>query len=93
MTEVKSNQMIKIEFKEATFGADFNTMCMFDIQLDISELNALKTFLNGKDSFCIDRITPYIPTQNPYLDRSFILQQLGISKEQDDINQIKWSKL
>lgn len=35
-------------------------------------------------------VTPYIPTQDQHIDRSFILQQLGISKEQDDQMQQKY---
>ena len=45
------------------------------------------------DSFLIKSITLYIPTADPYLDRSFILEQLGISKEQDELIQKEYGNL
>jgi len=74
-------------------GRDFYTLCMFEHQLDISELNHLKAFLNGKDSLCIERITPYIPTQDPMLDRSEILKQLGITEQEDELFQQQYKNV
>jgi len=73
--------MIKIEFKEAKHG-------ILHFEFDEIGLRLCRLF-----SHRVKSITPYTPTQDPYLDRSFILQQLGISKEQDDINQELWKSI
>jgi len=56
-----------------------------------SEYRTLSNFVR-KENNAIKSITNYIPTADPYLDRSFILEQLGISKEQDEINQKEYLK-
>lgn len=82
--------MIKIEFKEASL----------DSELDIAKFGFYSPLVirqtrdwiskNRIDISEIISITQYTPTQDPYLDRSFILQQLGISKEQDEEMQHKY---
>lgn len=80
------NQMIKIEFKEAqrTLHAEF----IFEFSNSGFVAGFFRKFFEGLEEF--NRITSYIPTQDPYLDRSFVLQQLGISKEQDEEMQQKY---
>lgn len=70
--------MIKIEFKEAKHG-------ILHFEFDEIGLRLCRLFPHR-----IKSIIPYIPTQDPYIDRSFILQQLGISKEQDEEMQQKY---
>ena len=38
-------------------------------------------------------VAKYSILKDPYLDRSFILQQLGITPEQDELNQNDWEKV
>lgn len=72
--------MIKIEFKEAT---ECHWFILSTIQLGSIFMKSIQ----------IKSITPYIPTQDPMLDREYILIQLGITKEQDEANQKEWIKL
>lgn len=78
--------MIKIEFKEATSTGDEISFFKY---CDKSYLNDFEYFTNKSDNY-VDKVTPYIPTNDIWLDRSFILQQLGISKEQDEQMQQKY---
>lgn len=71
--------MIKIEFNDSN-GAN----------IFLPESNADSLKLHFEFSSQLKSVIPYIPTQCEYLDRSFILQQLGISKEQDEQMQQKY---
>lgn len=79
--------MIKIEFKEVNQKYSYDFIFTF---CDSDTINDIK-FIKEQYGGCFYKsVTPYIPTQDTYLDRSFILQQLGISKEQDEQMQQKY---
>jgi len=69
------------------------SIAMFDFENDdlFSDHSMYKIF--WKDSLDLRAVLPYIPTQDPMLYRSEILKKLGISQQEDEQNQIKWSKL
>lgn len=88
--------MIKIEFNEAQPMMGQKAMAMFDFddfeyKYFFSDYSMYSLF--WKDSYELRAVLPYIPTQDPMLDREYILTQLGTTKEQDEANQIEWSKL
>ena len=56
------------------------------------ELRIFRNRLNKDSENFIISVTPYMPTADPYLDLSFILEQLGISKEQDEVNQKEYEQ-
>lgn len=92
--------MIKIEFKEVQelFQGGVRNEYKFALCKCLSKHPSLLCMgMQKSDQFCnffnIGSITPYVPTQDSYLDRSFILQQLGISKEQDEEMQLKYKNL
>lgn len=88
--------MIKIEFKEALKANDgFRRKFLFVKEIVSAGINFSSVmFMSGNTMFLytsnILKCNCYIPTQDPYIDRSFILQQLGISKEQDEEMQQKY---
>lgn len=79
--------MIKIELN----NPDLSGMLFeFADERGTKEIIDLRDEIKEFDLDEIKSITPYIPDQDPYLDRSFILQKLGISKEQDEEMQEKY---
>lgn len=87
------NQMIKIEFKDAQTMKGQRSIAMFDFEYDYLFCDHSMYSVFWKDSSELRAVLPYIPTQDPMLDRDHILTQLGITKEQDEANQKEWRKL
>jgi len=85
--------MIKIEFKEAQTMKGQRSIAMFDFEHDdlFSDHSMYKVF--WKDSFELRAILPYTPTQDPMLDRSEILKQLGISQQEDELFQEQYKNV
>lgn len=78
--------MIKIEFKEAVSTGTEVYMFKYASK---DQLDDFEYFTRPNDNY-VDKVIPYIATNDIWLDRSFILQQLGISKEQDEEMQQKY---
>jgi len=86
--------MIKIEFKEAQ--AMKGAIGKFDFNDDgIFNDSFFRTF--GRDSwrksYELRSVLNYIPTQDPMLDRSEILKQLGISQQEDELFQEQYKNV
>lgn len=96
--------MIKIEFKEATeiLQDKFWPIVKFVTAFDFDLLDQRGDFLLGIDMrncwdfrrlSLVESISDYNIEKDPMLDRSHILTQLGITKEQDEANQIEYLKI
>lgn len=92
--------MIKIEFKEAQDTIDYGAKCLFDFPIDnklfIKHLYNLREAIvcgKEKDLEAIKSITPYIPTQDPMLDRSHILSLLNRSEQEDKLFQEQYKNV
>lgn len=78
--------MIKIEFKSKTSTGYEVSLFKY---VSKSQLDDFEYFTRPNDNY-VDKVIPYDPSHDIWLDRSFILQQLGISKEQDEQMQHKY---
>jgi len=83
--------MIKIEFKEAyiynTEGEE-SKIGFFTEEVLIKAIHYIRGFRTD-----IQSITPYIPTQDPMLDREHILTQLGITEQEDKLFQEQYKNV
>jgi len=84
--------MVRVEFNSPLISNDgfMRKFCFVKHVDTINEHHTSIMFKSGASIFVATNFMTaynYIPTADPYLDRSFILEQLGISKEQDELNQ------
>ncbi|MES2593133.1 MAG: hypothetical protein V4608_14720 [Bacteroidota bacterium] len=81
--------MIKIEFKDAQFTSIGLSKLTFVDKVWIEHIaKHLKDCFNQ-----IKGVTNYIPTQDPMLDRSHILTQLGITEQEDKLFQEQYKNV
>lgn len=85
--------MIKIELNEKLHTKEGLYTHAFENTSYVNEIKDIFGFVRFNPFPVIKSITNYIPTQDITLDRSFILYQLGISKEQDEKFQLKYKNL
>jgi len=85
--------MIKIEFKESQTMKGQRSIAMFDFENDdlFSDHSMYSVF--WKDSHDLRAVIPYVPTQDPMLDRSHILTQLGITEQEDKLLQEQYKNV
>ena len=81
--------MIKIEFKEATRMAvkEYHPVCTVKSIYKLNEYLSKSYMILTIKSVSFGCASELVPS------RSEVLTQLGITKEQDEANQIEWSKL